>query len=59
MNNDPSKAVLSIAVLVMALLVLSASAAEVGSRSATANPDFTMGGQVPEGATHDWNLGPT
>jgi len=22
-------------------------------------PDFTKGGMVPEGATHDWNLGPT
>lgn len=25
----------------------------------TANPDFTQGGQIPDGATHDWNLGPT
>ena len=24
-----------------------------------ANPDFTRGEQIPEGATHDWNLGPT
>ncbi|MFZ9690707.1 MAG: DUF6288 domain-containing protein [Phycisphaerales bacterium] len=23
------------------------------------NPDFTRGETVPEGATHDWNLGPT
>lgn len=30
-----------------------------GSSSAAANPDFTQGGQIPEGATHDWNLGPT
>lgn len=26
---------------------------------ATANPDFTQGGRIPAGATHDWNLGPT
>ena len=23
------------------------------------NPDFTQGDTIPEGATHDWNLGPT
>lgn len=23
------------------------------------NPDFTRGESIPEGATHDWNLGPT
>lgn len=23
------------------------------------NPDFTAGDEIPEGATHDWNLGPT
>ena len=25
----------------------------------TDNPDFTQGDQIPKGATHDWNLGPT
>ncbi len=30
-----------------------------GPRSKTANPDFTRGEPIPEGATHDWNLGPT
>ena len=25
----------------------------------SANPDFTQGDQIPEGASHDWNLGPT
>ena len=30
-----------------------------GPPSTTAKPDFTQGGQIPEGATHDWNLGPT
>jgi hypothetical protein len=27
--------------------------------STKANPDFTQGTPIPEGATHDWNLGPT
>ena len=27
--------------------------------SDVANPDFTRGESIPEGATHDWNLGPT
>ncbi len=27
--------------------------------SKVANPDFTKGEPIPEGATHDWNLGPT
>jgi len=30
-----------------------------GPSSTTANPDFTQGIPIPEGATHDWNLGPT
>ena len=25
----------------------------------TANPDFTQGDKIPEGANHDWTLGPT
>ena len=25
----------------------------------SAHPDFTQGDPIPEGATHDWNLGPT
>ncbi|MCP4066833.1 MAG: PDZ domain-containing protein [Phycisphaeraceae bacterium] len=27
--------------------------------SKVSNPDFTKGESIPEGATHDWNLGPT
>ena len=27
--------------------------------SKVSNPDFTKGEAIPEGATHDWNLGPT
>ncbi len=28
-------------------------------RSTMANPDFTQGDKIPEGADHDWTLGPT
>jgi len=31
---------------------------EAGIQGA-ANPDLTRGGRIPEGAAHDWNLGPT
>jgi HEAT repeat protein len=31
----------------------------LGAPFSEENPDFTQGGTVPEGATHDWNLGPT
>jgi len=27
--------------------------------AAISNPDFTQGDKIPQGATHDWNLGPT
>ncbi len=30
-----------------------------GGGGPIANPDFTSGEKIPEGATHDWNLGPT
>ena len=36
-----------------------ASATGPGGGPAGANPDFTQGGQRPEAATHDWNIGPT
>ena len=42
--------------LVAALLVLPAAAVEFSDPD---NPDFTRGGKIPSGATHDWNLGPT
>ncbi len=29
------------------------------SRSTKTNPDFTRGGKIPDGAKHDWTLGPT
>ncbi|MGB0327739.1 MAG: DUF6288 domain-containing protein [Akkermansiaceae bacterium] len=30
-----------------------------GPKDYSANPDFTKGGTIPKGATHDWNLGAT
>lgn len=40
-------------VLLLAVLSFQVKGAEV------AVPDFTRGDPIPEGATHDWNLGPT
>jgi len=39
--------------------VLSAFGPAVAPPDDSSNPDFTRGETVPEGATHDWNLGPT
>jgi len=39
--------------------LLAGPAAAIGPPSPTDNPDFTRGGRIPKGATHDWNLGPT
>ena len=41
------------------LALLAAPLPAAGPPSATVHPDFTRGDPVPEGATHDWNLGPT
>lgn len=41
------------------LLLLTATPALAGQSSTADNPDFTRGERIPEGATHDWNLGPT
>ncbi|MDG2055543.1 MAG: DUF6288 domain-containing protein [Phycisphaerales bacterium] len=30
----------------------------MGPSSKVPNPDFTMGEKIPDGASHDWNLGP-
>ena len=49
-----------IAVLAISmLLVTAAQAIGAGSKKQIANPDFTKGDKIPEGATHDWNLGAT
>jgi hypothetical protein len=41
------------------LTLLAASSLPAASAAAPAGPDFTQGGQIPEGANHDWNLGAT
>lgn len=51
---------LSIALVVFfAWLGSSGLACGQGEREAKVAPDFTRGGVRPDGATHDWNLGPT
>ena len=41
------------------LSLLTAPSPAAGPPSAAGNPDFTKGDRIPEGATHDWNLGAT
>ncbi len=41
------------------LVFVSLPSKGAGPKGAIKNPDFTRGEPVPEGATHDWNLGPT
>lgn len=43
----------------LAFACTTASAVSDGPPSDVDNPDFTRGETVPEGATHDWTLGPT
>ncbi|MHC5024724.1 MAG: DUF6288 domain-containing protein [Planctomycetota bacterium] len=43
----------------MLFSLFAAPSPAAGPPSTTANPDFTQGDQIPDGATHDWNLGPT
>ncbi|MGM0491164.1 MAG: DUF6288 domain-containing protein [Planctomycetota bacterium] len=38
---------------------LAAPSSAADPDSTEANPDFTKGGQIPPGASHDWTLGPT
>lgn len=49
----------SCAAAVALLVFLSLPSEAAGPKAAINNPDFTRGEPVPEGATHDWNLGPT
>ena len=48
---------------VLVVLVLTLGSTQAGISAASAppipNPDFTAGETAPEGANHDWNLGPT
>ena len=47
----------SIAVVLLACVLTTTVHAAPPSK--VSNPDFTKGEPIPEGATHDWNLGPT
>ncbi|MCB1087511.1 MAG: hypothetical protein KDM63_10735 [Verrucomicrobiae bacterium] len=49
----------SSAALAAAILGSAISSPAAGPKGEMANPDFTRGEPIPEGATHDWNLGPT
>ena len=46
-----------VALAVVAFVTVQLPAA--GPAEKTGKPDFTQGDRTPEGATHDWNLGPT
>lgn len=52
---------LTVAALASALLLLLSAAPSpvIGAPPPDEIPDFTKGHSIPEGATHDWNLGPT
>ena len=47
------------AAVALLLSVLAHQLEAAGGKDSMANPDFTRGDSIPEGATHDWNLGPT
>lgn len=46
---------------IAALLMIAAlmNATTITAQDKNSVPDFTQGGKVPQGARHDWNLGPT
>ena len=46
-------------ITVVALLALPASSFAAKPKGNVTNPDFTKGESIPEGFTHDWNLGAT
>jgi hypothetical protein len=48
-------------VRLVTLLALAAwlNATNVNAQEKNGVPDFTQGGKIPQGAKHDWNLGPT
>ena len=47
------------AALAAAIVALAAPASAAPPRKDATIPDFTKGDAIPEGMTHDWNLGPT
>lgn len=55
-----NKVIQVLRLLAFLLLLPPASLASSGTAARqSANPDFTQGAAIPDGATHDWNLGPT
>jgi hypothetical protein len=55
-----TKKLFATSVFAVALLApVAAPPLTAGPRSATGNPDFIQGDRIPEGASHDWNLGAT
>jgi hypothetical protein len=50
---------LSVRFVAAAMFALLIVASPATTPSLGAGPDFTQGGQIPEGANHDWNLGAT
>jgi hypothetical protein len=50
---------LHLAALIPACVLLLATASPAAPKAQMPNPDFTKGESIPEGATHDWNLGAT
>ena len=55
-----AKKLFATSVFAVALLApLAAPSLTAAPPSATGNPDFTQGDKIPEGASHDWNLGAT
>lgn len=46
-------------ITVISIVSLSLPSVALRAQSTKEIPDFTKGDSIPEGATHDWNLGPT
>lgn len=59
MKNLPRKTVWLLVAAVTVSLFLTTWAPAAEPPLPTAGPDFTRGESIPEGSTHDWNLGPT
>lgn len=41
------------------VLITGMSVSHLAAQNPPGNPDFTRGDRIPQGANHDWNLGPT
>jgi hypothetical protein len=55
----PASPALRLASLVVTAALANHASAAPNPKGSAPVPDFTRGGTVPEGAKHDWNLGPT